>query len=66
MWPLVAILIIMFSDAYLIDDSTRSVFLRDLLKVIGVLMIFLGAAKALVSPGREQKLIDDQTEIIEV
>ncbi len=56
----------MFSDAYLIDDTTRSVFLRDLLKVIGVLMIFLGASKALVSPAREQQLIDDQTEIIEV
>lgn len=56
----------MFSEAYLIDDATRSVFLGDLLKVISVLMIFLGATKALVTPGREQQIIDDQTEIIEV
>lgn len=56
----------MFSDIYLLDDATRSVFLADALKVISVLMIFLGATKSLVSPLREQKHFDEQVEIIEV
>jgi hypothetical protein len=65
-WPVCGIFVIMFSDIYLLDDATRSVFLADALKVISVLMIFLGATKSLVSPLREQKHFDEQVEIIEV
>lgn len=66
MWPLVAVLLLMYSEAYLLDDPTRSIFLADAIKVIAVLMLFFGSTKSLVSAEREHKKFEKEIEIIEV
>jgi hypothetical protein len=58
--------LISFSYYFLKDDSSKYIFTRDLIIVLGVAVSVAAPTGFLISKKVEKKLEDDVTEIIEV
>ena len=58
--------IIFVSHLYLQDDPSVDVYLRDIMKIIGVLLVIAWPMKLLISKKVQEKRAEENVEIIEV
>lgn len=62
----VGIIIILLAQSQLSDDASRYIFLKDIMKVIGVYLIIVGPMKLLIPKKVQEEVAQKDVEIIEV
>lgn len=66
MLAVIGVLVIITAESMLQDDASNHIYLQDILKIIGALLVITGPMKLLVTKESQHKKFMQEVEIIEV